>query len=411
MLIIASAKLLTHWREEMATRLIAIFFVILLGSFICMVAAPVGKAQSVPVKLYADPPKVEDLALVPNTTFNVSVKIDNIPASPGLAGVQFNLTWDPSLLNCVSMQEIMFHEVTPASEWDNIWKLSNIVANGSVLYAYTFMDIERATTGGYCPINGSYTVANITLKVIGTGKCPLHFTVSKLADPDSVPVAHDTVDGSFSNLPPPPAPKPALLYVSPANIVNASLTQSNNFTINIKIINASGMSGLEFKLGFNVSALHANSVVNGSFLPSSVTPVTQINNTAGFVRFNVSLSTPLDGNGTVAMIQLHVEADNVRNSTLHLYDVGLVNSTAQLLPFTTADGSFTNAHALLGDLNHDDIVDISDAIMAAKAFGSHLGDNNWNPEADVAPSYPSTDPDTIDVFDLIVLASNFGHTA
>lgn len=393
----------------MATRLIVICLAFLLASFICMVALPVGKA-AVPVKLYVDPPNVEDLALVPNTTFNVSVKVDNIPANPGLAGVQFNLTWDPSLLSGVSMQDIIFHEVTPASELDNIWKLSHTVANGSALYAYTFLDINRATDGGYCPINGSYTVANITLKVIGTGKCPLHFAVSKLADPNSIAIVHDTADGFFSNLPPPAAPKPALLYVSPANIVNASLTHSNNFTININIINASGMSGLEFKLGFNISALNANSVVNGSFLPSSVAPVTQINNTAGFVKFNVSLPTPLDGNGTVAMIQLQVEADNVRNSTLHLYDVGLVNSTAQPLPFTTADGSFTNARALLGDLNQDGIVDISDAILAAKAFGSHPGDlTRWNPEADLDPNPPSND--TIDIFDLIVLVSNFGHTA
>lgn len=389
----------------MTTRLIVIFLMILLGSFICIVGLPVGKAASASVKLYVDPASIENMALVPNTTFNVSVKVDNIPATPGLAGVQFNLTWDPSVLKGVSLQDIMFHQVAPESEWDNIWGLSNIVTNGSVLYAYTFLDIGRATSGGYFPINGSYTVANITLKVIGTGKCPLHFTVSKLADPSSLAISHATVDGSFSNLAPPPAPTPALLYVSPANIVNASLTPSNNFTININIINASDMSGLEFKLGFNVSALNANSVVNGSFLPSSVTPVAQINNTAGFVKFNVTLSTPLSGNGTVAVIQLQVEAGNVRNSTLHLYDVGLVNSTAQPLPFTTADGSFTNVHAILGDLNGDGIVDVSDAILAAKAFGSHSGDPNWNPEADL------NGDGTVDIFDIIMLARNFGHTS
>lgn len=389
----------------MTARLIVIFLVILLGSFICVVGLPVGKAASASVRLYVDPASIENVALVPNTTFNVSVKVDNIPDSPGLAGVQFNLTWDPTLLKGISMQDIMFHQVTPESDWSNIWGLSNTVTNGSVNYAYTWLSIPTATADGSCPINGSYTVANITLKVIGTGKCSLHFAVSKLSDPNAISISHETVDGSFSNLAPAPAPTPALLYVSPANIVNASLTPTNNFTININIINASGMSGLEFKLGFNVSALNANSVVNGSFLPSSVTPVTQINNTAGFLKFNVSLSTPLSGNGTVAVIQLQVEAGNVRNSTLHLYDVGLVNSTAQPLPFTTADGSFTNIHALLGDLNGDGIVDISDAVLAAKAFGSHSGDPNWNPAADL------NGDGTVDIFDIIMLARSFGHTS
>jgi hypothetical protein len=200
--------------------------------------------------------------------------------------------------------------------------------------------------------------------------------------------------------------------------VNASLTQGNNFTIDINIINASGMSGLEFNLGFNASALNANSVVNGSFLPSSVTSITQINNTAGFVEFNVSLTTPLAGNGTVAVVQLQAEANNVRNSTLHLYDVALVNSTNQPLPFTALDGTFTNVRAIPGDLNGDGIVDINDAILFAKYFGAH-GPNysyqgepaspNWNPAADLDPNPPSND--TIDIFDAIVLCSYFGRTS
>jgi hypothetical protein len=331
----------------MSTRLIAIFLTILLTSFICMVALPLGKAASGPV-LYVYPSDIENVAMVPGTTFNVSVNVDNIPASPGLAGVEFNLTWDPTVLKGVSMQEILFHEVTAESDWGLIWTLSSSVTNGSVHYAYTWTSISTATADGYCPISGSYTVANITLKVVGTGECPLHFVVSKLGDPSSTPITHNTVDGFFSNVaapPPPPAPTPALLYVSPASVSNTSLTEGNNFTVGVNIINASGMSGLEFNLGFNASALNANSVVNGSFLPSSVTPITQINNTVGFVEFNVSLTTPLAGNGTVAVIQLQVEADNVSNSPLHLYDVALVNSTDQPLPFTTLDGSFTNAQS------------------------------------------------------------------
>jgi hypothetical protein len=364
-----------------------------------MFTLPVSKAQSDPVQFYVQPPNIQNVALVPKTTFNVSVNIANIT---GLAGVQFTLTWDPTLLKGVSMQDIMFHQVTPQSDWSNIWLLSNDVANGSVSYAYTFISLSSATTGGYCPINGSYTVANITLQVVGTGECPLHFTVSKLADPSSSPISHTTVDGSFSNLPPPPAPTPALLYVNPAKTANTSLTPSNNFTININIINASGLSGIEFNLGFNATALHANSVVNGSFLPSSVKPVTQINNTAGFLKFNVSLSTPLSGNGTVAVIQLQVEASKVGNSTLHLYGVVLVNSTGQSLLFTTADGSFTNVPALFADVNGDGIVDISDALLAAKAFGSTPTSSNWNPAADL------NGDGVVDIFDIVILCRNFG---
>jgi hypothetical protein len=193
------------------------------------------------------------------------------------------------------------------------------------------------------------------------------------------------------------------LYVDPAKIVNASLSSGSTFAINIGIINASGVAGLEFKLNFNSTALNAQSVARGSFVPGSVTPITQIDNATGFVKFNISLSTPLDGNGEIAVIQFQVMADNVKNSTLHISDVILVDNTNTALPFTTADGSFTNLKTLPGDLNEDGTVDISDAIMAANSFGTTEGDEDWNPAADIDEN------GEIDIFDLIFLAQNFGR--
>jgi hypothetical protein len=395
----------------MAKRLTVTCLVILLASFILVVAVPAGKAETTPAKVYVDPLKVEDVALVPNTKFNVSVRIDDIPASPGLAGVQFRLTWDPNLLNCTRIQEILFHSVTPEDSWSNIWSIQLKYNNtgGYADYAQTWQDIATGIADGYAPISGNQIVANLTFNVRAVGKCALHFDPSNtiLGDPHvpSQPIPQQLVDGFFSNLPPPPAPKAALLYVDPAKIVDPSLTPSHNFTINVNIINASDLAGLEFKLGFNASALHANSVASGGFIPNSVTPATQIDNTAGFIRFNVSLSTPLSGDGNVTVVQFHVEADNVRNSTLHLYDVKLVNSTGQTLPFSTVDGSFSNARMILGDLNGDGIVNLKDAMSAANAFGSSTGDPNWNPDADLDGN------GKINIMDLILLATNFGRTA
>jgi hypothetical protein len=98
-----------------------------------------------------------------------------------------------------------------------------------------------------------------------------------------------------------------------------------------------------------------------------------------------------------------VAADNVKNSTLHISDVALVDSANETLPFTTADGSFTNLKTLPGDLNEDGTVDINDAILAANSFGTTDGDPNWNPAADIDEN------GEIDVFDLILLAQNFGR--
>jgi parallel beta-helix repeat protein len=58
--------------------------------------------------------------------------------------------------------------------------------------------------------------------------------------------------------------------------------------------------------------------------------------------------------------------------------------------------------AHLGDLNLDKTVDISDAILAASAFGSSPGHPNWNSLADL------NQDNIIDIFDIIILANNFG---
>jgi len=386
----------------MAKKVIVIALVILLASYAYLAVSPRGQAVD-PVNLYIDPAKIDNVALTPNTTFNVSVKIDNIPADPGLAGIQITVVWDEAILKGVSMQEIIFHEVTPPDQWSNIWQISNKVTNNSAAYAFAFQDVQDATEAGYCPINGSHTVANIILKVVGTGKSTISFSVDKLGDPQANDVAHVTTGATFSNV---GAPLPAFLFVDPEKISNGSLGLGAVFSINVKIVNASDVAGLEFKLGFNASALNVQSVVKGSSIPVSDTPIIQIDNSTGFAKFNVSLSTPLNGNGSVAVFQFQVMAENVKSSPLHLYDVALVDSGGVTLPPpSTADGSFSNMKIAPGDLNHDGIVDIKDAIIFSLAFGSTPSDQAWNPEADMDGN------GEVDVFDMIKIAMNFGKTA
>jgi hypothetical protein len=345
------------------------------------------------------------VSLVPNTTFNVSVKVDDMPAVPGVAGIQFTLSWNSSILNGVSMQEVIYHETMPPDEiTDNLWKIKHTVTANNVSYAYTYQDIPRAISMGYAPLNGSHTIAIITLKVMAFGSCTLQFSSTKLGDVNGATVPITMANGFFNNLAPPPAPQPAALYVDPAKIVNSSLTTGQNFTINVDIANASGVYGLEFKLGFNASVLHANSVASGSLIPGSITPITQIDNTVAFARFNASLTTPLSGNGVLAVIEFQVQ-NTARNSTLHLYDVLLVNSTGQSLTFKSTDGSFTNVRTILGDLNGDGVVDIQDAIVAAKSFMATPSSPNWNPDVDLDGN------GVINIFDLILLANNFGQKA
>ena len=128
---------------------------------------------------------------------------------------------------------------------------------------------------------------------MGVGKCSLHFSETNPGDPNANPLPCDVQDGFFNNAPPPPTPLPAFFYVDPAKISNVSMSPGTDFDVNVDITNASGVYGLEFKLGFNATLLNANSVTRGSFVPPSAALITEIDNVTGFVKFNVSLSSSL----------------------------------------------------------------------------------------------------------------------
>lgn len=75
-------------------------------------------------QLSIDPLCIDNASLVPGSLFNVSIRAD-IPANPGVAGIQFNLTWNAAFLKATNMEEIVFRSTMPPSEAEaNLWNYS-----------------------------------------------------------------------------------------------------------------------------------------------------------------------------------------------------------------------------------------------------------------------------------------------
>ena len=160
-----------------------------------MLDAPIVKAQGTALVFRVVP---DALTVEVGQMFSVNITFEGIPATPGAVGFEFNLSWDGSILQGVSMQEVEFHTVTPQAEWDNIWSISLGVSNSSVFYACTWLDTERAFNDGYAPISGNGTLAIITLKSIGIGQTTLHFELAEAGDPPGNPIPNVTIDGSVA---------------------------------------------------------------------------------------------------------------------------------------------------------------------------------------------------------------------
>jgi len=59
---------------------------------------------------------------------------------------------------------------------------------------------------------------------------------------------------------------------------------------------------------------------------------------------------------------------------------------------------------LIGDVNHDLVVDIGDVSAVAGSFGKHFGDAGYNPDADLNGN------NQIDIFDLVMVAIHYGES-
>lgn len=453
--------MLSIWRErDTGKRLAVTSLAILLASFIYIIAGSLSFGAAPTTVVYVDPPKVESETLTAGSTFNVTVKVANIPIDPGIAGFQFKLSWNSSVLNGVSMQEVMFHNVTPEAELDNLWKLKHIVANDSVTYGYTYQDLDRAMAGGYMPISGNYTVAEIKLKVNGLGKTTLHLENVVLGDAGGNKLPCDPVDGYFSNLPRARAPVSNFSYSPEKPRVNETVTfnasasydpdgtivsyswdfgddnittatipyiahtynQPGNYSVTLNATDSNGLWNTTTSL-INVRiAVHDIAI-------TEIKPYSTTVPTNSSTNINVTVENQGDYTETFD-VTVYINNTSIETRTINNVPekTSIVisftwNTTGSLGTYTVSatasnvtgetdgtDNTLANVHIavtppLQGDMNSDGIVDIYDAILLANALNSKPGDPNWNVAADI------NSDNIVDIYDAILLANNYGKTA
>jgi hypothetical protein len=253
---------------------------------------PLTRAQT--AQIYVDPKDniFSTSTMHVGSTFTVNVMVQNIA---NFAGLQFDLNWDHTLLNTTNTaiprvpEEVLFHTLTPALFWDNIWKVALSYDNnaGKASYAYTWQDMNAARTGGYCPANITTPMVTIPFGFViikepvaaGNLNCNLTLTNVKASDPDAVPIPITQEDGyyelDFFVEPPPPAGTP-YFTVEPPTYTASALNEE--FLINVVVHNVTitnAAIGYEFKLSYDPSILQLINVTEGPWLPPYGAPPNQ----------------------------------------------------------------------------------------------------------------------------------------
>lgn len=176
---------------------------------LCAISMPGVHAQGATIDIIESPITIaeEDIG----QTFNVTVRIQNVPADPGAAGVEFKVRWDSSVLEGVSMALPAGHFMWPEGDAGNLWIIKSAINNtissteGQAWYAVTFLDLEQGINMGYLPKSGSGSLAVITFNATAAGETDLHFAVVKVggptppSPPPSIPTT--AVDGTVTVVP------------------------------------------------------------------------------------------------------------------------------------------------------------------------------------------------------------------
>jgi len=119
--------------------------------------------------------------------------------------------------------------------------------------------------------------------------------------------------------------------------------------------------------------------------------------------------------GTVGFCNVTVPKALLRGHLLVLVDDGLTgfslseNETHRCVYFaytySTRNIRIMEYTPIPGDINCDGRVDLYDIVVVATAYGARLGDENWNPDADVAPPWG-----IINLYDAVTILYHYGKT-
>ena len=189
-----------------------------------------------------------------------------------------------------------------------------------------------------------------------------------------------------------------LIMFQPSLTANNSPSQGMRFHINITIQNVSNCGSVQMTLIFNGTQI---AIVGVSFLPDANLPSPMYFQSGnGFMSTNVTFGSPISTVSPVTILDLTFKLYNrYCESSVHIDSLVVADPSGQILQSNSEDGSVQIR--LTGDMNGDSVVDLFDALILAKAFGSTESAPNWNPYADI------NHDGVVDIFDAINLSSHF----
>jgi hypothetical protein len=311
--------------------------------------------------IFVNPPK---RTLILGESFTVDINIFNVT---NLAGWQVNITFDPTILN---VQNIFL----PAG---HIFEGLDPVTAGKWINNMAGIVWWACAIGPDAPIDhfdGSGTMCRIEFATVGLGTSPIHietqgnFPTKIVKPPPPLPIPFTPRDGAAEVLEYAIAPDIAIIEVTP------STTQTYaGRIVNITVVVKNEGNATQ---DFNVTAYYDSSPIE-RLLVTGLNPGA---NTSLTFNWNTTGLTP--GQNYTISAEAHVVPGEIDTADNFLPD-GIVEIK------------------LLGDIDGDGIVNITDLVLIVAAIPSYPGHPSWNPQADL------NGDNVVDIADIVIALGNF----
>jgi len=313
--------------NKKATVVIAVLCAAMFSIAIAVWSVNILQAEN--AKLFIDPPSIYFETLVPGKRFSINISVANVT---DLKSYELTLSFNTQMLDVVSTAFL------PEANLPVVNCCINDTAG--VIWINATYDGDPITT------NNAVTLATITFKMMNRGTSPLHLYDTKLVDSFGALIDHVTEDG--------------VVFIIRRDIVVLSVAPSTHETY------------IEYVVNVTVS------VKNDGDIPENFTVKTYHNDTM-FGTFDV---INLAAGENITLVFDWNTGDVVAG---HSY---MIKANASLVPYeanTTNNELFdgTVKVKIIGDVNGDNNVDVNDLIAWDSAYGSHEGELNWNPQADI----------------------------
>lgn len=263
-------------------------------------------------RLYVDPPSITDPTLLPGTTFQTNINLND---SVRLYEWSFNMSWDPTVLNVSNIEEGSFlnHE----GDYNTTFTTNVDQENGRA-YINCTLSGEPAIAAA----NGSGTLATVTFQVKQKWISYLDLYDIKLLNYERMGLYYTVEqdghwDEYFNPLP--------LVYIDPLTIVDPSLWPGTSFQINVNVANVEYLYAWTLDVTWDPELLEVSSaadVTEGNFLSDKGDTIfmKELYPDAGYAHINSTLSgeptAGVNGSGTLVTVTFQVKAAGGCNITL-----------------------------------------------------------------------------------------------